>query len=210
MADTKISALPAASAVADANELPINEAGTTKKITALQLLAYSGDSIQNASVTDQTISATTAYVTNSNLAVPVGKLRIKTVFRWRIQVTKTAAGTTAGCAVLVKLGTLGTTGDATILTFTFGTPTGAVDRAMIDVEVIIRGPLSASCIATGSARLTHDLQITGFSTLPCECKQATSGTFDATTANLIAGLTITTTTSSAWTVTGVTAEAKYL
>ena len=210
MADTKISALPAASAVADANELPINEAGTTKKITALQLLAYSGDSIQNASVTDQTISATTAYVTNSNLAVPVGKLRIKTVLRWRIMVTKTAAGSTAGCAVLVKLGTLGTTGDATILTFTFGTPTGVVDTAVIDVTVIIRGPLSASCIATGVARLTHQLDATGFSTLHTEVKQVTSSTFDATTANLIAGLSITTTTSSAWTITGITGEAKYL
>jgi hypothetical protein len=210
LADTKISALPAASAVADANELPINEAGTTKKITALQLLAYSGDSIQNASVTDQTISATTAYVTNSNLAVPVGKLRIKTVLRWRIMVTKTAAGSTAGCAVLVKLGTLGTTGDATILTFTFGTPTGVVDAAVIDVEVIIRGPLSASCIATGVARLTHQLDATGFSTLHTEVKQVTSGTFDATTAALIAGLAITTTSLSVWTVTGVTAEAKYL
>ena len=116
MADTKISDLPAATTVADANEIPINEAGTTKKITALQLLAYSGDSIQNASVTDQTISATSAYVANSNLAVPVGKLRIKTVFKWQIQVTKTAAGTTAGCAVLFKLGTGGVIGDATILT----------------------------------------------------------------------------------------------
>jgi hypothetical protein len=208
--DTKISALPAASAVADANEIPINEAGTTKKITALQLLAYSGDSLQNASVADQVISATTAYVTNSNLPVPVGKLRIKTVFRWRIIVTKTAAGTTAGCAVLVKLGTLGTTGDATILTFTFGTPTGVVDAAVIDVEVIIRGPLSASCIATGVARLTHNLDATGFSTLHTEVKAVTSGTFDATTASLIAGLTITTTTSSAWTVTGITGEAKNL
>jgi len=210
VADTKISALAAASAVADANEIPINEAGTTKKITALQLLAYSGDSIQNASVTDQLISAASAYVANSNLAVPVGKLRIKTVFKWQIHVTKSAAGTTAGCAVLFKLGTGGVIGDATILTFTFGTPTGVVDRAVIDVTVIIRGPLSASCIATGSARLSHDLAATGFSTLPEEVKQATSGVFDATVANLIAGLSITTTTASAWTVTGIVGEAKYL
>jgi hypothetical protein len=194
----------------DANEIPINEAGTTKKITALQLAAYIGDSIQNASVADQVISATSAYVTNSNLPVPVGKLRIKTVLKWQIMVTKTAAGTTAGCAVLFKLGTGGVIGDATILTFTFGTPTAVIDRAVIDVTVIIRGPLSASCIATGSARMTHDLAATGFSTLPCEAKQATSAAFDATVANLIAGLSITTTTASAWTVTGVIGEAKYL
>jgi hypothetical protein len=207
MADTKISALPAASTVADANEIPINEAGTTKKITALQLRAYSGDGLFNASVTPQAISATTAYVANSNIAVPAGKLRIKTIFRWTISVTKSAAGTTAGCAIIFKLGAAGTTGDASILTFTFGTPTGVADTAFFEVMVVIRGPLSASCIADGIAIMQHNLAATGFSTLPAETKQVTSGTFDATVANLIAGLTITTTALSVWTVTSVVAEA---
>lgn len=40
MADTKISALTGASAAADANELPINEAGTSKKLTSLQMKTY--------------------------------------------------------------------------------------------------------------------------------------------------------------------------
>lgn len=40
MADTKFSALAAASAAADANEFAINEAGTSKKLTALQLKEY--------------------------------------------------------------------------------------------------------------------------------------------------------------------------
>jgi hypothetical protein len=210
MADTKISALTAATTVADENEIPINEAGTNKKITALQIKAYLGDSLQNAAVADQVISATTAYVAGSAIAVPVGKLRIGTCLRWRIQVTKSAAGTTAGCAVLFKLGTLGTTGDATILTFTLGTPTAAADNAIIDVDVIIQGPLSASCIAEGTCTLVHNLAATGFSTLPGEVKQVTSSAFDATVANLIAGITITTTASSAWTIKGVLAEAKNL
>jgi hypothetical protein len=207
MADTKISGLTAAAAVADANEIPINEAGTTKKITALQMKAYIGESLNNASVADQTISATTAYVTNSNISVPAGLLRIKTCFKYHLTITKTAAGVTAGCAVVWKLGTLGTTGDANILTFTFGTPTGAADTAEIDVEVTVRGPLSASCIATGGASMVHSLAATGFSTLPCEVKQVTSGTFNATTASLIAGLSITTTALSVWTVTQCIAEA---
>lgn len=207
MADTKISALTAAASALAADEFPVNEAGTTKKVTLTQLLALVGTTLNNVSVADQTISATTAYVTNSNIAVPVGKLRIKTVFRWHLTVTKTAAGTTAGCAVIFKLGINGTTGDASILTFTFGTPTGAVDSAEIDVEVTIRGPLSASCIATGVARMNHNLAATGFSTLPEEVKQVTSSTFDATTASLIAGLTITTTTLSVWTVTQCIGEA---
>jgi len=40
MADTKISALTAASAVADANEFEINEAGNSKKVTAEQIKTY--------------------------------------------------------------------------------------------------------------------------------------------------------------------------
>jgi hypothetical protein len=210
MADTKISALTAAASALAADELPVNEAGTTKKVTLTQIMALTGDSVQNVSTSDQTISATTAYVTNSNIAVPVGKLRIGTILKWRIAVTKSAAGVTAGCALIFKLGTLGTTGDASILTFTFGTPTGVADNAMFEVDVIIRGPLSASCIAQGMARMTHNLAATGFSTLPAECLAVTSSTFDATTANLIAGITITTTTLSVWTIKSVDAEAKNL
>lgn len=40
MADSKISALTAASAVAAANEFAINEAGASKKVTAAQIAAY--------------------------------------------------------------------------------------------------------------------------------------------------------------------------
>jgi len=40
MADTKISALTAAGSVAGANEFAINEAGTSKKVTATQIAAF--------------------------------------------------------------------------------------------------------------------------------------------------------------------------
>jgi hypothetical protein len=40
MADTKISALTAASVAAGANEIPINEAGTSKKLTVTQIEEY--------------------------------------------------------------------------------------------------------------------------------------------------------------------------
>jgi hypothetical protein len=45
MANVKISGLPAASAVADANEFEINEAGTSKKVTSSQIATYVGDEI---------------------------------------------------------------------------------------------------------------------------------------------------------------------
>jgi hypothetical protein len=40
VSDTKISALTAAGAAAGANEIPINEAGTSKKLTVTQIQAY--------------------------------------------------------------------------------------------------------------------------------------------------------------------------
>lgn len=204
MADTKISALSAVSSVAGANEIPVNEAGTTKKASVTQLSAFMANTLYNYSTAAQSINATTAYVTGSNIAVPTGLLRVGTTFHWRLGVTKTAAGTTAGCAILVKTGTAGTTSDTTRLTFTFGTPTGVVDTAYFDVIAIMRTIGSGtSAVISGTARMTHNLSATGFSTLPGEALQATSSGFDSTTANLIVGLTITTTTLSVWSVENV-------
>src|SRR3990167_1103126 len=56
MVDTKISALTAAAAAADANELAINEAGTSKKVSVAQI--------------DTFISQTTKTLTNKTLTSP--------------------------------------------------------------------------------------------------------------------------------------------
>lgn len=162
--------------------------------------------LTNYNTADQSINATTAYVAGSSINVPTSKLRVGTIFRWRLFVTKTNAGSTAGCAVLVKVGTAGTTADSTRITFTLGTPTAVVDTAVFDVECIVR-TIGASGVMVGGLRMVHNLSATGFSTLPAECLSVTSGSFDMTVASLIVGLTITTTTASVWTIVGVTAEA---
>lgn len=195
------------SSVAGANEYPVNEAGTTKKASVTQLAAFMGNTLANFSVAAQSISATTAYVAGSNITVPVGLLRVGTFFRWHLGVTKTGAGTTAGCAILVKIGTLGTTGDATILTFTMGTPTANADTALFDVMGVMRTIGSGtSAVMGGVMAMQHNLAATGFSTLPNETLRATSAGFNSTTASLIVGLTITTTTASAWSVEDVSAQ----
>jgi hypothetical protein len=135
------------------------------------------------------------------MAIPVGKLRVGTRFIWRIDVTKTAAGTAAR-NWFIKLGTAGSTADATILTFASALGTAVVDTAYIEIMVTIKGPLSASCVARGMFRMKHKLAVTGFSTLAQheELVDVTSGTFDATTANLIVGLAVTTGASEVLTV----------
>lgn len=169
-------------------------------------LATFDERIANFNSVDQVINATTAYVAGSALAVPASKLRVGTILRWRLVITKTAAGTTVGCAVLVKFGTAGTTADTTRLTFTMGTPTGAVDTAWIDVECVVRS-IGAAGVVVGGLKMQHNLAATGFSTLAVETLQVASAGFDMTVAALIAGLTITTTALSVWTVTVVSAEA---
>jgi hypothetical protein len=210
MADTKISALTAAGSALAADEFAVNEAGTSKKVTGTQLLALFGDSMGNQSTATQApTAATLTYLTGSNIAVPVGKLRVGTVFVWRVDMTKTAAGIAAR-TFHVRLGTAGTTGDAAILTFTSALGTAAVDQAWMQLIVTIRGPLSASCIARGYLNFDHEGPATGFMTVKSEVLGVTSGVFDATVANLIIGLSVTTGASEVITFQQVVAEAKNL
>jgi hypothetical protein len=163
--------------------------------------------LTNQSVADQTVNAAaTALLTGSLLSVPAGGLRIGSAFRFMLVVSKTAAGT-AGNVFTFRLGTTGTTSDAAICTFTLPTATAVVDAATIEVVVIIRGPLSASCVAQGSLSLVHNLAATGFATVPCVVLSVLSGVFNATTANLKASLSCTTAASTVLTFQQVVVEA---
>jgi hypothetical protein len=192
--------------MADANEFVINEAGTSKKLSGTLMKAWAGNVLRNQSTAAQSPAAgASTYLTNSNIAVPVGLLRIGTVFRWTLVFTKTAAGVAAR-AHIIRIGTAGTTADAAIVTLTSGTPTAAVDTGYQVVTCIIRGPLSASCIAHGASWAIHQLSTTGLFPNEAEVLQVTSGTFDATTASLIVGLSVTTGASEALTYQQVITE----
>lgn len=161
----------------------------------------------NASVVDQTINAAaSALLVGSTLPIPSGKLRIGTVLRWRIGLSKTAAGAAAN-VFIVRLGTAGTIADAAILTFTLPVGTAVIDTGDIDIAVTIRGPLSASCVAQGRLTLVHNLSATGLATTPCVVLNALSTTFNATATSLIASLSCTTAASTVLTFQQVQAEA---
>lgn len=202
MADTKISALPAVSAVADANEVPINEAGTSKKFSITQLKAFLAENLFGVVDGNQQINATTALVNGCKIAVPTGKLRVGTRFKWRIAVDKTAAGTTTGCTFDIKVGTAGTTADTTIATpITLGTPTAVADQAWLEIDAVVRS-IGATCTIEWAARFMHDSNgATGFDNQANpRIKSGTATTFDSTVAGLFVELSITTTTGSVWTV----------
>jgi hypothetical protein len=184
--------MTAASALADADLIAGVQGSTNVKLTPLQMKAYMAQQLANASTASQTINAsTTALLTGSTISVPTGKLRVGTVLRWSIAVSKTAAGT-AGNVFAVQLGTAGSTADADVLTFTTPTATGVIDQAIIDIFVTVRGPLSGSGILQGCFTLSHNLAATGFATVPVVVLHATSGSVDVTVANLIASIACTT------------------
>lgn len=180
-----------------AGELAAGEMGLNTT-TGLWFFSVDGSTVtpldrpNNASVADQTINAAaSALLTGSLLGVPIGKLRIGTMFRFRLSVSKTAAGTAANTFIF-RLGTNGTIADAAIITFTLPVGTAVIDAGQIDITITIRGPLSASCVAQGLFTMAHNLSATGLATVPCVILSVLSGTFNATTAALFASLSCTT------------------
>jgi hypothetical protein len=160
----------------------------------------------NCSTADQTINAaTTALLTGSTIAIPSTNLRVGTVFKYRVTLSKTAFGTAAN-TFLFKIGTNGTTADPTILTFAMPVGTAVADVGQIDITITIRGPLGAACIAQGHFSLNHNLAATGLSTIGVNIN-ATSAGFNSTTANLIASLSCTTAAATVLTFQQVIVEA---
>lgn len=105
MADTKISALAAATLVVDANEFAINEAGTSKKVTAAQIEAYLHTSISGntgaagqrqttevlaANSSDVTTTATVTVMTITG--VGAGTYRVKAELIYQTAATATGIG----------------------------------------------------------------------------------------------------------------------
>ena len=310
MADTKISALTGVTAVAGANELIVNEAGTSKKASVYQVMEFtqdrgadvasagtlvlgdgsyfhitgtttitdidfttswdgrvarlvfdasltvthnattlilpggqnivtsagdsctvivdSGDNVKviqyerasqlqlsnpsNASTAAQALTAATStYLTGSALAVPTSKLRVGSIFRWHLILTKSAAGTVK-TDFFVRCGTAGTTSDTAILTFNaLPVGTAVTDEAWVTIVVTCRGPLTSSGVFAGSIFVGHagnpvGTYTAGFITTTTYFKRLTSSTFDVTTANLILGISCTSGTSVVPTFEQVTAE----
>jgi hypothetical protein len=166
--------------------------------------------IVNFSTTAQTPAATArTYIAGSAISIPTNKLQIGTIFQWRFNMTKTAAGT-ATSTIDIAVGTAGTTADTARVSFTKPAGTAVADEAWCEVWCICRGPLSASGVFAGEFTMIHNLAATGHAVIPCVAVSTISSAFDITTPNLIVGLCITTGASDAITIQMVTAEAANL
>jgi len=181
---------------------------TTVKLRAVENAAWRDvfDRVTNFSVTAQSpAAATRTYITGSALAVPPVKLKVGTCFRWRISVTKTAAGI-ASSTYAIAFGTAGTTADTDRVTFTKPAGTADADEGVIEINCIIR-TIGATGVAVGEFAMAHNGNILGHAIIPVPTVNTISAGFDMTVASLIVGLTVTSGASDAITFQLVQAEA---
>ena len=136
---------------------------------------------------DQALGAADTYMNNSALPLAgLGAPVIGRCYHWRFMVVKTAAGT-ATPIIQVRVGTAGTTGDTSRLTFTWGAGTAAIDRGEVELEAMFI-QVGASAVLRGKANWTTNLATTGLTNAVKALQPADSGTFDSNVANSIIGL----------------------
>lgn len=116
---TKYSALPAASAAAAANELSINEAGTSKKITVSQIRDLIGD-FKVVLINDHSVSQTAPTVV-SELNAPL----VAGTYRFSYWLLIQTATTTVGLSFAVNY-----TGTATRIVYQLSWPDTGVSAAL--------------------------------------------------------------------------------
>jgi hypothetical protein len=182
-------------------------ADTDKRLKTKNDAGFVSGALTNWSVTSQAPAATTrTYIAGSALAVPPGKLQIGTLFRWKFNITKTAAGIAAS-TFDICFGTAGTTADTARVSFTKPAGTAAIDEGYVTIVATVRGPLTSAGVVAGEFVLVHNLAATGHAVIPCVCVCTISAAFDVTVANLVVGVCITTGAADAITIQQVQAEA---
>lgn len=160
--------------------------------------------IRNWSTADVVANAADTYLAGSALVVPQHLLQAGATFKWRLAMTKTAAGV-ATPTWTVRVGTAGTVADAARILFTGPAQTAAVDAGAVEINVILRN-IGAAGVLAGVLELAHNLAITGFATSQTPVLQVSSAGFDTTVAGLIVGLSCNPGAAGVWTHQVIAAE----
>jgi hypothetical protein len=188
--DTKLSALPVAGSIAAADQFAIAQSGASKSATASVLRQYIGEGLYASAVASVSAAyAADTYLAGSAITIPAaGSWRVGTILKWQFDMTKTAAGA-ATPILTVRMGTLGTTGDAAIATLTWAAGTAAVDTGTFDITAIFRtiGAGTAAVLQV-MGRCTHHLAATGLVSTGASGTGiilATSAGFNSTTQTII-------------------------
>lgn len=206
MADTKISALAAAASLADADVLAGVNGGATKKFDLSTLTAYfeSRGRQHNASIATQVTGAVDVYITDSNVAIPAGRLQARSKYRLDLSLTKAGAGT--GTPTFnVRVGTAGAIADTSRCLFTWPAANTAVaDEMKVEILCTFRSVgATTTAVIEGQLVGQHELTTTGFGGTGLTntiILNTTGGGFDSTVANLKIGCSVNPGTAGAWSI----------
>ncbi len=169
----------------------------------IAFVSVEGRTVRNWNIADVVANAADTYL--SGLAIPAGLLlQIGTTVKWRIFMTKTAAGIAAPIWT-IRVGTLGTIADAARLSFVGPAQTAVIDTGFVEVTAILRN-IGAAGVLSGGLVLNHNLAATGFANIGSPVLQAVSAGFDTTLANLIIGLSVNPGAAGVWTHQVIKAE----
>jgi hypothetical protein len=162
--------------------------------------------IGNYSTTSQSPSAATrTYIAGSNIQLGTQGLQVGSRFRWRFNMTKTAAGI-ASSVIDVAFGTAGTTSDTAQVSFTKPAGTAASDEGFVEIDVIVRTINASTGVAVGEFTMTHNGNTTGHMTIPNAAVNTVSSNFNTVSPTNV-GLCITTGASDAITIQQIQTEA---
>lgn len=208
-----LAGLPAVSAPAGTDLLFTSQGGVSKKVTLAQINAWV-DPASNASSAAQTLGTGDTYLTKSDVTFDAGRLKVSSFYRCIIDMTKTAAGV-AIATMTLRMGTLASTSDLAVCTFTFpSAQTAAVDNARFSAYANFRSVgAGTAAVVEGVLIIERTNTTTGFlSTSGLQFMapiRVTSSGFNSTTPTKI-GMSINAGASSAWTTQLVQADVKNL
>jgi hypothetical protein len=150
--------------------------------------------------------AADTYVADSSLLIPSFGAQARTQVRWKISVSKTAAGV-AGPAFIIRIGAAGAIADAARLTLTGPAQTAAADVGVYEIITTMRN-VGLAGVLQGTLQLNHNLAATGFANNASSIVEGSSAAFDnSALGGLFIGLSINAGAAAAWTITQVQAEA---
>ena len=176
--------------------------------SASSMLHYKTDAnrgfgeVYNQSSAAQALAASDTYVTGSDLLIPSFGLQVGSRIVWRISLSKTGAGTAAPVWT-VRLGTAGTTADASQWAHTGVAQTAVAETGFYELVTTVRS-IGASGVLQGTLTCarTGGTAATGLASVPAAELSGAAASKDWASGQKI-GLSINAGASSAWTVTQV-------
>ena len=161
-------------------------------------------SIANANATDVVANATDTYLTGSRLEIG-GRVKVGTIMRWRLQATKTAAGTAAP-VWNIRFGTGGTITDTSRCAYTDGAQTSVTDTAYWDIRAVVQVASATGVVQSVKVQDHRKLGFLAATAAPIVGNALSTG-FNITGATLSAGLSVNPGTAGVWTFQLIEAEA---